>query len=98
MTFLDIVQKVVRYAGIADSGPSTVSNQAGDYLKAITYVQDAHAEIQNLHFDWDFLWSTGSLTTAPGIDLYPGSANLGVWDAGRICIDGELLPVRAWQD
>lgn len=98
MTFLELVQHVVRYAGIADSGPSTVEGQVGDYLKAVTYVQDAHAEIQNRHFDWAFLWDTGSLTTTAGTEAYPGDDGLHLWDEARIHLDGDPLPVIDWYD
>lgn len=98
MTFLEIVQKVVRYSGLADSGPATVSGQVGDYRKAIAYVQDAHAEIQSLFFDWFFLWSTSSFVTASGIDLYPPPQGLGIWDTQRIYINGAKIPIIDYAD
>lgn len=98
MTFLELVQKLVRYSGMADSGPSTVTDQVGDYLKAVTYIQDAHAEVQSLHFDWDFLWGTGSFTTTAGIDIYPGISGLGIWDVDRIAASGNPLTPRSWAD
>ncbi|MFA5632968.1 MAG: hypothetical protein WC997_15790 [Porticoccaceae bacterium] len=98
MTFLEIVQKVVRYSGMADSGPSAVTGQVGDYQKAIGYVQDAHSEIQSLRFDWFFLWRQSALTISPGVPLYPGPARLGIWDAQRIFLDGSPLPVIEWAD
>lgn len=98
MNFLALCQHLVQYAGIADSGPSTVNGQVGDFQKAINYVQDAHAEIQNLHFDWDFLWGHSAFTTSPGLAVYSGASGLGIWDAERVFLDGEPLAIREWAD
>lgn len=98
MNKLELVQKVVRYAGIADAGPSTVVGQSGELQKAIDYVDDAHAEVQGMYFDWDFLWDSGSFTTALAVDVYPGPKWLGIWDAERIFIDGCPLRVVEWAD
>lgn len=93
MNFIQLVQQVVRLSGMADSGPSTVADQVGDYRKAIDYVQMAHAEIQNEYHDWSFLWRAGSFTTDAGVADYPGPSDLGVWDQQRIYVDGQCIHV-----
>jgi len=98
MTFLELVQRVVQKANIADSGPPSVLNQFGDYQKAVIHVQEAHEEIQGLHFDWDFLWRHGSFTTQQGLDVYSPPDDLGVWDAQRVYLDGRELHVIEWSD
>jgi hypothetical protein len=98
MTFLELVQKVVLKAGIAESGPATVVNQFGDYLRAITFVQTAHAEIQNMYFDWDFLWRTDSLPTQANLATYAGPSDLGIWDVDRIFLNGNKLNIVDWKD
>lgn len=98
MNFLELVQRVVQYSGMANSGPSSVVGQTGDFARAVTYVQDAHAEIQQAYQDWDFLWSTGSLTTSSGLAEYDGASDLNLWDVMRLRLEGELIDYTDWHD
>jgi hypothetical protein len=98
MTFLELVQEVVRYSNTADSGPSTTVNQSGDFLKAIKYVQTAHAEIQGMFFDWDFLWGQSTITVIKGISSYSGVTGIGIWDVDRVFIDGNKLDFVDYAD
>lgn len=97
MTRLELVQLLVSYTGGANSGPSTTIGQVGDFAKAVEYIDAAHAEIQNLHFDWDFLWATATFNTSADVDLYAGTAGLGIWDIQRIWLDDEKLYMLPWQ-
>lgn len=93
-----MARKLARYAGMTGAGPALVTGQTGDYQRAVTFIQDAHAEIQALHFDWDFLWSALELEIIAGQALYPVPEDLGIWDAGRIFLNGKPLPVVEWHD
>lgn len=98
MNHLEIVQRVVELGDIADAGPSTVVGQVGDYAKAITYVKLAHAEIQNLHMDWKFLWGTGTITTTATVDAYSGASGLHLWNKDRVFYNNAHLSVYEWED
>lgn len=97
-TFLEGVQDVVRLAGISSSTlPTAVTGQTGRLLKAVKYYQQANEEIENLHFDWNFLWSTNTITTTASTATYAGEADLGLWDVNRVYYSGSALDVIRWQ-
>jgi len=99
MNRLRLVQELCRLAGITDTGgPTTTIGQSGDFAKAIRYIDIAHEEIQNMYFDWNFLWATNTITTAVGTAVYQGQSNLGIWDAERIYYDGQKLRVIDYRD
>ena len=99
MTHLELVQEVVRLAGISDSGgPTTTVGQTGDYLKAVKYVAAAHEEIQGMFFDWDFLWGATTFDTSASLATYSGASDLGIWDVTRIYYGDKQLRRVIWQD
>lgn len=99
MTYLELVQEVVRLADISDSGgPTTTVGQTGDYLQAIKYVTAAHEEIQGMFFDWDFLWGAATFDTSAALATYSGASDLGIWDVARIYYNASKLRRVIWQD
>ena len=89
MTFLELCQEVVRTGGITGTGPTSVTGQAGEYLRIVRFVSEAYEEVCNQHFDWDFLWGQEISTVSTQTVTAP--ANVGIWDAGRLFLDGEAL-------
>jgi len=99
MTFIQLVQELVRMGGMAGpGGPPVVTGQTGEYKRAIEFVRIAYQDICNLHLDWDFLWGSGTLTLDANTNPYPGPSDLGAWDSLRLFVDGEPLPVVAYAD
>lgn len=99
MTFLQLAKEVARLGGAAgNDGPPTVVRQRGESQRVINFVQIAYEEIANLNADWDFLWAHDSYEVDPGLALYPAPDDLGTWDAERVFLDGEPLPVIEWAD
>jgi hypothetical protein len=99
MNRLQLVQEFCRLAGMTDTGgPTTTINQNGDYALAAYCIDVAHQEIQNLYFDWNFLWQTASLQTTAGTATYQGQSNIGIWDAMRVFCDGRPLRIMDYQD
>lgn len=99
MNFLQLVQELVRMAGMAgEGGPPVIDGQKGEYRRAINFIQIAYEDVCNLHTDWDFLWATDTLEVEEGLDVYPAPDDLVIWDARRIFLDGEPLQVIEWDD
>ena len=89
MTFLELCQEVVRTGGITGTGPATTSSQNGEYLRIVRFVSEAYEEVCNQHFDWDFLWDQVTGTQSDEVVTPP--ANLGIWDAERLFLEGEPI-------
>lgn len=99
MTFLQLVQELVRLGGMSGvGGPPVISGQTGEYRRAIEFVKLAYEDVCNLHADWDFLWATGLITTEADLAVYPAPSDLGIWDEQRIHLDGEPLDVIPWAE
>jgi hypothetical protein len=99
MDYLTGVQTLARLAGITNATlPTSVTGQEGGLLKAVKYYDMAHEEIQNMFFDWDFLWATNTITTVQSTEVYAGAADIGIWDTKRIFYDGERLEVIPYAD
>jgi hypothetical protein len=62
MNYLDLCQRLVRETGIADSGPTSVVGQTGDYRRITDWVNDAWLMIQSMRPDWAWMWATGTST------------------------------------
>lgn len=66
MTFLELCKLLRAEAGISGDGPPSVAGQTGINLKIVNWIRRAYQEVQNVHFDWAFLWAEASLTLTPG--------------------------------
>jgi len=89
MTFLELCQEVVRLGGISGTGPATTSSQNGEYRRVVMFVSEAYEEVCSQHFDWDFLWDQVTGTQSDEVVTPP--ANLGIWDAERLFLEGEPI-------
>lgn len=99
MTRLELAQELVMLTGIAGSGPTTTISQAGGMGKAVKYIDMAHEEVQSMYTDWDFLWSSNTITTVAAQATYDGESDLGVWDTNTgIMYDNAPLTVIDWKD
>lgn len=99
MNFLALVKELARMAGmVGEDGPPIIGGQTGEYRRAIEYVRIAHEDVNNLYFDWDFLWAHTTLATESGMATYAGPADLGIWDAQRLYLDGQPIEVIEWAD
>lgn len=65
MNFLQIAQRVRQECGISGTGPAAVTNQTGELKKVVDWSNTAWQDIQNAHYDWNFMWSnvTFNITT-----------------------------------
>jgi len=70
MTFLEMAQLLRQECSVSGDGPSAVTSQSGEYGRLINWIQQAHEEIQNAHYDWKFLWNSGSFDTIAAQALY----------------------------
>jgi len=89
MKFLELCQEVVRLGGISGTGPATTSSQNGEYRRVVMFVSEAYEEVCSQHFDWDFLWDQVTGTQSDEVVTPP--ANLGIWDAERLFLEGEPI-------
>lgn len=55
MQFLDLVKRLRSEAGLAGSGPISVTGQTGELLRLVDWIKDAYRDIQDRRFDWEFL-------------------------------------------
>jgi len=78
LTFLQLVQRAYREAGLTGSSPSTVLNQTGRALDMVNWVLQAHEEIQTARTDWSFDWAQGTFTLSSGDDLYDPTSDFSV--------------------
>lgn len=76
MNYLALCKRLRQEAGIAGSGPSTVTGQTGEYLRVTEWVAAAYEDIQSVHQDWDFLRTDITFSTSdPSISV----SNFGSW-------------------
>lgn len=83
-TFLQLCQKVRKECGIAGTGPSSVLNQLGEIDRVVTWVSTAWNDIQDLHTEWRWLWTSTSQALIAGGRIYDPTADWGLsvheWD------------------
>lgn len=87
MTYLELVQYLHRETGTGGPQPSTVIGQVGEAARLVYWIQRAELEIQNVHNDWDFLWSQTTFDTAIGTSDYAFPANAKTIDEDTIFVD-----------
>jgi hypothetical protein len=98
MTYLEMVKKLRRDIGIQGSGPTTVTNQTGNYERLVDYVADADGEIQCMFEDWDFLRTTVRFNTLASTSTYTTAAisagTVGKWDTESFVFKPETTEYR----
>ena len=86
-TFLQLVQIVKEECGISGETVPSVVNQIGRYADIVRWTADAAYEIENLHGDWDFLWSPFASTTIVNVSNYSAPDDIGLWDTESFVLD-----------
>ena len=99
-TYLVLCQDMARDVGIPGTGPSTTvtTTLSEEETSVVRYVNQADQDIQSRWFDWDFLWTEGSISCINGTATltsantgFPGSATayppLGNWKLDSIVWD-----------
>lgn len=56
MNFLQLCQKLRQEVGISGTGPTTVSNQTGQYKQVVDWINEAWLYIQTMRNNWRFMW------------------------------------------
>lgn len=59
--FLALAQKLHQEAGLAGSGPASVSSQSGMAKNVVDWINDAWYEIQSKRPNWRFMWRSDGL-------------------------------------
>jgi hypothetical protein len=96
-TYLVLCQNMARDVGIPGTGPSAVdaTDLSEEENAVVRYVAQADQDIQSRWFDWDYLWSTATMTTISGTatlastNTTTGSfpTDLGNWKLGSVVWD-----------
>lgn len=83
MNFLALTQKLVEKGGMAGTGPTTVIGQAGEFKRAVGYINEAYVFIQQLRNDWRWMRDSCSFSTVANQASYTpaqcGVTDLGAW-------------------
>lgn len=104
MTFLELVQRFCAEAGISSTsgGPSTVTGQSGEMLRAVNWVAAADQDIQNLRDSWEFMRFDVSFSATSTVQSYTPTAagypQLQRWktDAFRIYLTSTGATDETW--
>ena len=78
LTFLGLVQRAYREAGLTGSGPASVLNQVGRNQDMVNWVLQAHEEIQTAQTEWSFDWAQGTFSLTSGNDTYDPAVDFAV--------------------
>ena len=73
MNYIELAQRAVMEAG-ASGRNSTVANANGEWLRFVTWVNQAWLDIQNEHADWLWMRKTTSFQTIANQAEYPVTA------------------------
>jgi len=73
-TFLQLAVKTRKNVRGTGSGPTSVSNQSGEYGRIVDWVADAYKEIQQRHSNWRWLRSRFNFNTVASTDTYAYTA------------------------
>ena len=112
-TYLVLCQDMARDVGIPGTGPSAVdaSTLSEEENAVVRYISKADEDIQSRWFDWDYLWSTATMTTISGTatlastNTSPGAfpTDLGNWKLGSVVWDPtsesyQILEYEPWNE
>ena len=83
MTYLELCKKLRSEAGIAGTGPLSVTGQIGELGRIVSWIDNAYEEIQNLREDWFFLRNDFTFNCTATVSAYPTTtvSNLANWKA-----------------
>lgn len=74
MNFLQLCQQAREDCGISGTGPTSVSNQSGEYLRIVNWVNKAWEDIQNWNENWEWMRKEFTLQTVASQREYLPSA------------------------
>lgn len=105
-TFLSLVSTLHRECSVSGSAPSAVTNQTGMNNKLVQWIADAAYEIENMHGDWNFMWTQWSESTIASTANYTAPSDLGAWDRESFYLNYTAstykklreLDYREWRD
>ena len=69
-TYLEICKDVRAQAGIAGTGPASVTGQTGIHADIVRWVAESYNDIQTAHENWDFLFARKEFELQAGFDEY----------------------------
>lgn len=98
MTFLELCQRLRLEVGAAGTGPAAVSGQNGEYLRLISWIQQAWLEIQMSRKNWRFLWRQGEITLDPDFLDYSLPRDVDSWDADTLKINDTAIKFLPWPE
>lgn len=85
MNFLQLVQRLVREAGMPRPGPANVASSTNvEWQNAIDWIADADVEIQLLKDQWRFMWAEFEFQTVAGTANYTEAQVLANLTAGTL--------------
>lgn len=73
-TFLQLCQLTREKCGISGSGPATVTNQSGEMLRIVNWVQESWLELQGYSPDWGWMRGEFDFNTIASQQSYAPSA------------------------
>jgi hypothetical protein len=77
MDRLTLARRLSRECGINQIGPSSTTNQTGEYLRVVTWIDDAYKSVQLVSSQWQFLRKEFSFSlTAAKVAYTPAEALL----------------------
>jgi len=97
-TFLKLVQDLHREAGAAGVAPTAVTGLSGEADRLVNWVIDADNHIQNLWFNWKFLYKQYAQSTGMGVATLVAPTDHSWWDFDTFKIDGDPLDVVEYED
>lgn len=69
-TYLDLIKKAWADMGLSGMPPADVEKAQSMHKRVCDWVRDADFEVQQLHYNWRFLWKETEMQMVPGQDLY----------------------------
>jgi hypothetical protein len=70
MNKLALTKRLSRDCGINQVGPASTTNQTGEYLRLVNWIDDAYKSIQIIHRTWQFLRKEFSFPMVVGTPTY----------------------------
>ena len=95
MTFLELCQRLRKEVGAAGNGPASVSSQAGEYARLVSWIETAWHELQNSR-NWAFDWAKGAVELNAMDTVYPLPADFDLWRAETLRFKGFAVEVLPW--
>ena len=88
-TYLQLCQNMARDIGIPGSGPSSVTSTSlsEEENSVVRYVKEADLDVQRRWFDWSFLWTEVTMTSASGTSTLTSPTDLANWNVDKIIWD-----------